>query len=193
MAKRKSKEHAMAHVSARHNAASLGDAMAYRQACAIIERQFQKLTALCPGIETAQFMQAGETIFMWGVFSAMTGSDKRSRKLLANYLHKHAKMAYNLSEAHATRTAAASKWDPMVKEISDRGRQAYRDRDDEHLVRIAPYLLVWMGITPRKGGAPCASFDQAPLVRRIRSDFPVGQAKDFDFPTPGGQQRTVLL
>jgi hypothetical protein len=193
MAKRKSKEHAMAHVSTRHNSGSLGDAKAYRDACAIIERQFQKLTMLRPGMETAQFMQVGETIFLWGVFSTMTGSYKRSRKLLANYLHRHNKMAYNSSESYATRTAAASKWDPMVREIADRGRRACRDRNDEHLVRIAPYLLVWMGITPRKGAMPRAVFDHEPLARRTGHDFPVSQASDVDRSTPGRQQKAILL
>jgi hypothetical protein len=167
MMKRKSKQQAIAHISARNKADNLGDAKAYREACAIVERQLQKLTEFCPGIETARFIQAGETIFMWGVFSAMTGSDKRSRKLLANFLHRHAKMDYNLSEAHATRTAAASKWDPMVKEISDRGRQAYRDHDDEHLIRIAPYLLAWTGITPCKRGMLRGISDHSPLIHRI--------------------------
>lgn len=137
---------AMTQSAARNKADNIGDAKAYRQACAIVERQFRKLNEVCPGIESAHLVQAGETMFMWGLFSEMTGDDARSRKLLAKYLREYAKMDSELSECHAELTASAAKWNDLVKEVSDRGRQAYTKNDDDHLGRIALFLLEHMGI-----------------------------------------------
>jgi hypothetical protein len=125
---------------------TINDAKAYRQACVIADRQIQKLSEVCPEALGTEFLQSGRTMFMWGVFAEMTGDDQRSFKLLARYLREHAKVDSELSECQAGLIAAASKWNDMVKEVSNRGRQAYRENDDDQLGRVVLFLLEHMGL-----------------------------------------------
>ncbi|WP_133624445.1 hypothetical protein [Phyllobacterium brassicacearum] len=147
MAKQQEEARAMPHAFAMKKSDEFDDSTEYHQACGIVERQFLKLTSLCPGIATAPFMKAGEAMFMWGVFSAMTGSDERSEKLLTTYLHRHAGVDYDLSVEQAHLTASTARMTPLLREISRCGEFAYRENDDELFVHIAQLFLKEMGIT----------------------------------------------
>jgi hypothetical protein len=144
------KERAMSHALAITKTDDLEESNEYRQACAIAERQQKTLISLCPDIETAPFMRAGETMFMWGVFSAMTGSEERSEKLLTTYLYRHSGVDYDLSAEQAELTASTARMTPLLREIARCGEYAYRKNDDEQFIHIAQLMLREMEIAPRQ-------------------------------------------
>jgi hypothetical protein len=125
---------------------NINDAKAYRQACALADRQIKKLMEICPEAQGSSVMNSGETMFMWGVFSEMTGDSLRSFHLLARYLREHAKVDPELSQAQAGIIAAASNWDDMVKEVSNHGRKAYKENSDDDLGRAVLFLIEHLGI-----------------------------------------------
>lgn len=140
----------MSHAFAMTKTDDFEESKEYHQACDIAERQLKKLISRCPGIETAPFMKAGETMFMWGVFSAMTGSDERSEKLLTTYLHRHAGVDYDLSAEQAKLTASTARMTPLLREIARCGEYAYRKNDDEQFIHIAQLMLREMETAPRQ-------------------------------------------
>lgn len=114
----------------------------YRQACAIIERLFKKLTVQCPGIEDTPFLRTGEAWFVWGLFTAMTGSDHRSETLLRTYLHNKHGLRHADAAAHARCIAVTTNLNsPLFHGVSRCGSDAYRNNDDTQLVHVAHMML----------------------------------------------------
>lgn len=82
------------------------------------------------------------------------GDDRRRStkfQALGKISPRACKVDFELSECQAAIMAAASKWNDMVKEVSNRGRQAYRENDDDQLGRVVLFLLEHMGISQGHG------------------------------------------
>lgn len=121
----------------------------YRQAVAIVERLFKQTSIQCPDIEDTPFSRTAEAWFVWGLFTAMTGSDQHSETLLRIYLHKKHGLSYADAAVHARCIGNTANLDsPLFHAVARCGSDAYRDNNDTQLVEIVQMMLKAMTMEP---------------------------------------------
>lgn len=86
-------------------------------------------------------MQIGETWFVWGIFSAITGDRPRQQKLLADYLTRKIRPRGDIAKIVRDTLALDSEGNQLFNAISTAGRQAYHEDGDHHLSKIAAIFL----------------------------------------------------